>query len=361
MKILSEWASFFKDKNAVLVLVVAATLYAFYYPLPYLNGVARDIPVGVVDFDHTAMSRQLTGFFGASGNLKVLAFEDMISAKQALAEENIYSILEIPAGFERDIRAGRPSTVGEFNNGNYFMVYSEISRAVFYAAATLGAGVQIAFMQAQGISPELALKKRDIMPVAVKTMFNGSMRYDNYVVPAVLIVILQQTMLIGACILRVSGRQTFSRVVAFMLHYSLIFCFYIFVVYPFFGFNAHGKYTDMAIFALVFFTACIQMGSFFGRFFKQKEGVMQVFLFMSLPFLFVSGFSWPKSSIPEALHYAMFWAPCEHAIPAWISIQQMGASASEMSGEIISLGALAVGYSILSLIFDQFKTPLRII
>ncbi len=358
--ILSEWARFFKDKNAVLVLVVAATFYAFYYPLPYLNGVARNIPVAVVDFDHTAMSRQLTGFFGASGNLKVLAFEDMALAKQALAEEKIYSILEIPAGFENDIRAGRSSTIGEFNNGNYFMVHSEISRAVFYATATLGAGVQIAFMQARGISPELALKKRDPVPIGVKTMFNGSMRYDNYVVPAVLMVILQQTILIGVCILGVGGRGSATgRRLAFMLHYTLILCFYLFVIYPFFGFNAKGKFLDIAIFAFVFFTASIQMGFFFARFFKRKESVMQVFLFMSLPFLFISGFSWPKSSIPEFLHYAMFWVPCEHAIPAWISIQQMGATASEMSNEIISLGILAVGYSILSLIFDQFKTPFR--
>jgi ABC-2 type transport system permease protein len=354
--ILSEWALFFKDKNAILVVVGAVVFYAFYYPLPYIDGVARGIPVAVVDFDHTVMSRQLTGFFGASGNLNVLAFEDMISAKRAIAEEKVYSILEIPAGFERDIRAGRASTIGEFSNGNYFMVYSEISRAVFYATATLGAGVQIAFMQARGVSPEIALSKRDPIPVAVKTMFNSSMRYDNYVVPAVFVVILQQTMLIGICILRRTGWRMGT---AFMLHYSLVLCFYVFAVYPFFGFNARGKFLDIAIFAFVFFIACTQMGFFFARFFRKKESSMQVFLFTSLPFLFISGFSWPKSSIPEFLHYALFWAPCEHAIPAWVSIQQMGATASEMSGEIMSLGVLAVGYSILSLIFDQFKTPFR--
>jgi len=351
---MKSWILFFKDRNAILVLVVAVIFYAFYYPLPYLNGVVRDIPVAVVDFDNTAMSRQLTGFFDASSSLKVIAYDDMISAQRALAEEKVYSILKIPTGFEKDVRAGRSSTIGQFSNGSYFMVYSEVSRAVFYAAATLGAGVQIAFMQANGIPPELALKKRDPMPLGVKTMFNGSMRYDNYVVPAVLIVLIQQSMVIGICILGAAVRR-----VVYILHYSIILCFYLFVVYPFFGFNAYGKLIDIAIFALVFFAACVQMGFFFARFFKQKESAMQVFLFASLPFIFISGFSWPESSIPEALHYALFWVPCEHAIPAWISIQQMGASASEMSSEIISLGILAVGYSILSLIFDQFKTPLR--
>jgi ABC-2 type transport system permease protein len=191
-------------------------------------------------------------------------------------------------------------------------------------------------------------------------MFNGAMRYDNYVVPAVIVVILQQTIVIGACILgAVRGWRKLARGVAFMLHYSIIFCFYIFAVYPFFGWNAQGKFLDVLVFASVFLVACIQMGFFFARFFKKKESALQVFLFMSLPFLFISGFSWPKSSIPQFLHYALFWVPSEHAIPAWVSIQQMGATASEMSTEIVSLGVLAVFYSTLSLVFDRFKTPFR--
>jgi len=341
---MKSWLLFFKDRNAVLVLAVAVILYAFYYPLPYLNGVVRDIPVAVVDFDNTAMSRQLIGFFDASSNLKVLAYEDINSAKRALASEKVYSILEISAGFEREVRAGRSSTIGLFSNGSYFMVHSEISRAVLLAATTMGVGVRLARTQTDGMP----------MQVGTKTMFNGSMRYDNYVVPAVLIVIMQQTMVIGICILGAAVRRF-----VYILHYSLILCFYLLVVYPFFGFNAFGKLFDIAIFALVFFAACMEMGFFFARFFKQKESVMQIFLFASLPFLFISGFSWPKSSIPEYLHYALFWVPCEHAIPAWISIQQMGATAGEMHVEIISLGAVAIGYSILSLIFDQSKTPLR--
>ena len=328
---MKSWLLFFKDRNAILVLVVAVILYAFYYPLPYLNGVVRNIPVAVVDFDNTVMSRQLTGFFEASSNLKVFAYEDMNSAKRALASEKVYSILEIPAGFEKEVSAGRNSTIGLFSNGSYFMVHSEISRAVLMATT---ANLQ--------------------SPVSTKTMFNGSMRYDNYVVPAVLIVIMQQTMVIGICILGATVRRF-----VYILHYSLILCFYLFVVYPFFGFNAFGKLFDIAIFALVFFAACMEMGFFFARFFKQKESVMQIFLFASLPFLFISGFSWPRSSIPEYLRYALFWVPCEHAIPAWISIQQMGATAGEMRVEIISLGVVAIGYSILSLIFDQSKTPLR--
>ncbi|MCL2283473.1 MAG: ABC transporter permease [Fibromonadales bacterium] len=325
---MKSWLLFFKDKNAVLVLCVAVILYAFYYPLPYLNGVTRDIPVAVTDFDNTATSRQLTGFFDASSNLKVFAYDDMISAKQALASEKVYSILEIPSGFENEILAGRTSTIGLFSNGSYFMVHSEISRAVFMLRQT----------------------NENPMEIGVKTMFNSSMRYDNYVVPAVLIVLMQQTMVIGICILGAAVRRF-----VYLLHYGILLCFYLFVVYPIFGFNAYGKFIDIAIFALVFFIACMQMGFFFARFFKQKESVMQVFLYASLPFIFISGFSWPKSSISEFLHYALFWVPCEHAISAWISIQQMGAKASEVSAEIINLGILAAGYSILSLIFDRFK------
>ncbi|GHV11438.1 ABC transporter [Fibrobacterales bacterium] len=361
-----EWSLFFHDRNAVLLLVVAVIFYALYYPLPYINGVAKHIPVAVVDSDNSVMSRQLIQFLKASGDLDITQVADKNEAQKKLAGEEVYGFVEIPFEFEHDIRRGQHISLGVFCNGGYFMVYSDISRAVLYAAGTLGAGVQIAFMQARGVSPNAALSLREPVLVGTQTLFNGAMRYDNYVVPAVLVVIMQQTMVIGICILggarrkRSFGatsitsdagllRRWFGRGTVYILHYFLILLFYLFVIYPFFGWNGRGKFVDIAIFAVVFFTACNQMGFFFAQFFKKKESAMQVFLYMSIPFLFVSGFSYPTSSIPQFLHYLFFLIPAEHAIPAFVSIQQAGANIWEVGDEIVYLATIAVIYCVAGL------------
>ena len=49
----------FRDPGALLVLVGAIFLYSFFYPIPYLPEVLHEVPVAVVDLDHTPLSRQL--------------------------------------------------------------------------------------------------------------------------------------------------------------------------------------------------------------------------------------------------------------------------------------------------------------
>ena len=46
---LTEWKLFVTDPAAVLLLVVAGILYAFYYPTAYVNQTVTRVPVAVVD------------------------------------------------------------------------------------------------------------------------------------------------------------------------------------------------------------------------------------------------------------------------------------------------------------------------
>ncbi len=55
----AEWKLFYTDPAAILLLVVAGVLYAFYYPTPYIYQTVSKVPVAVVDLDNTAMSRDL--------------------------------------------------------------------------------------------------------------------------------------------------------------------------------------------------------------------------------------------------------------------------------------------------------------
>src|ERR1700752_4398693 len=63
----------FRQRETLTLLVGGSVLYAFFYPTPYLNQVLRDLPVVVVDRDHTALSRQLTRWLDASEAASVSA------------------------------------------------------------------------------------------------------------------------------------------------------------------------------------------------------------------------------------------------------------------------------------------------
>jgi ABC-2 type transport system permease protein len=97
------------------------------------------------------------------------------------------------------------------------------------------------------------------------------------------------------------------------------------------------------------------MGFFFSQFFAHRESAMQILLYLSIPFLLVSGCSWPTSSIPEALR-GLFWlAPASHGIPAWLSVQAMGASVAEVWDEVRALLILAFGYGIVGYALQAWR------
>lgn len=372
---LREWGLFFKDRAAVLVLVVAGLFYAFYYPLPYLNQVARDLPTGIVDHDQSPLSRQLARYADATEQVQITHnYPDVRSAEAAMANGEIFGLLEIPADFESTIRRGGSTTVGIYAHAGYFMVFSNIARGLSYAAGTIGAGVEIRRLQAKGYTELVARRLRDPLPISIQSMYNSTGGYATYVVPAVLILVLQQTLLIGIGILGGArgGRHLPSQLgrpeppsplhsrwlgrgMAYLAHYALFFVFYHVVVYTVFGFPSRGDWLALLVFAVVFLTAVIQMGFLIAQFFKHRESAMQILLYASLPFLFASGFSWPQASMPESIRLLFWLVPSTHAVQGWIAIQQQGAHLAEAMHHIVNMGILALLYGSLGYTLQMMR------
>ncbi|MGC9460867.1 ABC transporter permease, partial [Vibrio genomosp. F10] len=67
-------------------------------------GIARDLPIGVVDLAHSPMSKRLSHQLDASSTLKIeTQFSDVSQAKDALVESRIYAYVVIPDGFDKGI------------------------------------------------------------------------------------------------------------------------------------------------------------------------------------------------------------------------------------------------------------------
>ena len=140
----AEWNLFYTDPAAVLLLVVAGVLYAFYYPTPYMNQTATDVPVAVVDLDHTVMSRELTQMSAAAQQLDVrYVFSDIREAEDALANEKIYGFMVIPKDMEKTLRNGGKAIVNVFTHGAYVMLHGNIGTGFATCALTVGATTKV--------------------------------------------------------------------------------------------------------------------------------------------------------------------------------------------------------------------------
>lgn len=69
-----------------------------------------------------------------------------------------------------------------------------------------------------------------------------------------------------------------------------------------------------------------------------------LFVFTSVPLMFISGISWPKTAIPEYWLWISNVFPSTHGINGFISINNMGATLSQVSCEFYSLWILTFIY-----------------
>ena len=146
-----------------------------------------------------------------------------------------------------------------------------------------------------------------------------------------------------------------SLFLAYFLHYACFIAFYHFVVYNVFDFPRRGEPLPMIVFAVVFLSASINLGMVLSQVFSRRETGMQIFLFLSIPILFLSNFSWPRYLIPDWMAALSAILPSSYAVPAWLSIQQMGAGIQDASVFLVKMGVQSVIYLGLGLLLSFLR------
>ena len=190
-----------RDKGAILLLVIAPLLYGFFYPWPYSTAVARQVPVGIVDHDNSTLSRQIIRYASASPRLSVQVLSDEQAAQFALWRGQIDAYMIIPDSLKHDVVMRQPASVSIEGNGSYLLLNKEALTGLSEVVGTVSAGIEIRQYMAAGMSKNQAKVAQNPVPLLTQALYNPSQGYGSYVVPAVALLILQQTLLMGTALI----------------------------------------------------------------------------------------------------------------------------------------------------------------
>ena len=340
------------DKGVLLLIVIAPVIYGFFYPWPYAEQAVTRVPVAVVDLDQSSLSRQITRFAQASPRVDVrLVVSDELQAHQALWRGEIEGYALLPRDLKRDVLRGSLAVVTVEANGSYALLNKAVLSGFAEAVGTVSAGVEIKKLQASGQSAPQAEAGRNPISTQMVAMFNPTEGYGSYVVPAVALLIIQQTLLMGVAMLvglwaetgrhRVDAATWLGRILGFSsVGYlsGLLYFGWIFWAQDF----PRGANTGGALVLLAFYMPAIcTLGALLGVWFGNRERALQVLLFTALPMAFVSGFSWPAEALPELLQALRWLFPSTAGIQASLRLNQMGAPLADVAGYLLILAALA--------------------
>ena len=345
-----ELRAAFRDQGVLIFFILVPLAYPLLYAFIYTNEVVRDVPAVVVDNSRTSLSREYLRKVDATPDVKIIAYcSDMEEAKLAMKERDAYGLIYIPADFSSNIVRGKQTQVG---------LYCDMSGLLYYKNLLL-ANTAVSLDMNQDIKMALAgnttHREDEITAYPIKyedvAMFNPANGFASFLIPAVLILIIQQTLLLGIGLSAGTAREKnqFGRLVPVDRHYhgtlrivlGKALCYfmiyavasvYILCVVPhLFKLNQIGLPADLLLFCLPYLMACIFFAMTVSIFIRNRETCMLIFVFTSVPLLFISGISWPGAAIPAFWKYFSYIFPSTFGINGFVQINNMGATINDIA------------------------------
>lgn len=358
-----EMKNTIKDEGVLIFFVIVPLLYPLLYSWIYNNEVVRDVPVVVVDQSHTATSREFIRMLDASPDVKVAYYCNSIpEAESVVGHQKANGILYFPEDFEHTINRGEQAHVSIYCDMSLMLAYKAIYQTSLYVSLNIGKERQKEMIGTVTVRDEEL--RTQPLEVAEEPIFNVTGGYGNAVLPGVLILILQQTLLLGIGLAAGTARENnrYQDLVPISKHhngilkivlgksfcYFMIYCVisaYITLAVPYiFNFTMLAAPADLIRLLLPYLLSVIFFGMTVSCLVRHRENVMLLVVFTSVPFLFLTGVSWPQSSIPGVWEGIAWLIPSTFGVRGFLRLSSMGGTFADIRTEVLALWLQAIVY-----------------
>lgn len=351
---LGEIRHILHDEGLMLFLIVLPLAYPIAYSWIYTNEVVREVPVVVVDRSKSHDSREFIRMYDASPNTHVAYHADNLDeARNIIGQQKAYGALYFPEDYSRRINRNEQATVGLYCDMSMMLVYKNVYQTAVTVSGLTGTRIQRQLLC--GITEREAIIQTEPIKVDDVPIFNTTIGYGNFILPGVLILILQQTMLLAIGMTAGTWRERYGhiipptlarygtgkilagRMMAYATLYAVLAAYILLVVPRMFGFVSLVHGWDMIVLCTSFLMAVFFFAQAVMSLVRRREDVLMFVVFTSVIFLFISGVSWPSSNIPAVWHYIASIFPSTFAIKGFIAMNSMGARLTDIMPYIIGL------------------------
>jgi ABC-2 type transport system permease protein len=360
----AEWGRVLGNQGAFGLFVIAPLIYGVLFPQPFITQILRDVPIAVVDNDLTSLSRDIVDALDASGSVKVAVRTDSLEqARRSLNRGDVFAIVGIPPDTNRDVLKGNTVPLPVYVDATYLFLYKSAASGIGDAVGSVSSNLASGGARSDGSLARAALASGSPAEILLQPIFNPVGGYASYLLPAVFLVIIQQTLVIGSATLTAPALASRAPLLALVFgralaHLSMAIpslLLYVIVLTRFFGLPALGKPAELLVLATPFVLATSLLGQAVGARFKSPESPVLLFIAMGLPLLFLVGFAWPREAIPDAVLAFGSIFPSEFAIDGFLRLNQTGADLHEIGRDWRGLWVLVAVYFVLAILSARFQ------
>lgn len=322
-----EVTHIFRDKILFLIVFVIPLAYTLLFGSVYVAGVLLDIPLGIVDCDHSRLSREIVKNFKNSSYFKVVSgFNDYQKLEKGMATGVIRAGLVIPENYEEKITLHQnPKVLFVYDGSNLIWGYN----ARKYAREIINEEIG---MHAAAYLAGLGLKKNEIKDVLntvscnIEVWYNPTFNYNNFLFMGLVLMVLHQLGLMSTS-LAVAREKERNSWIQFMGVSVPGWKIFLGKAVPYFisnffnyglllWFSDHylqvkiaGSISGVILLGLLYALVITSIGYCISLFASNSLQATRYLLLISVPFFIISGYTWPATHMPGLLSSAARFLP----------------------------------------------------
>lgn len=347
----AEAKTVFRDKGIMIFILFVPICYPLLYSYVYTNEVVRDVPVVVIDESDSSLSREFIRKMDASPDVKVMAtVTDMAEAQEWLKRRQAYGIIRIPQQLNRELWRGNQAYIGLYADMSSMLYYKAMLLTCSNVSLEMNKDIKIQHHQVNGTTDMQDEINR--MPILYDyvALYNPQSGFASFLIPPVLMLIIQQTLLLGIGMAMGDTRERYKggvipfnpiykkpvvivlgKMMPYLLLYVLLGVYMFISVNDMFGLPRLGDYWTFIAFLVAYVLSCIFFAMVMSMLIYRREDCILLFVFLSVPLLFLSGVSWPAATMPKGWKIFSYLFPSTFGLNGYVRISSMGASLGQIA------------------------------
>jgi ABC-2 type transport system permease protein len=365
-----EFIQIFRDKSLLPIVIIMPVFQLFLFGYALSQDV-RNLPVAVIDHDKSRESRELYRKIDVTSTFNILYYPDNLNEGEAMMDRGEVSmILMIPPDFSTEVnsinKSAKVQVILDGSDSNSSIIAMNVVRSLL-------SKYSLQFVEERAGLMGLQSGSIGSVDTRVRVWFNEDLKSVNYMIPAVisLIITLITQLLTSMSIVKERERGTLEQLIVTPLRtYELILgktvpsivISYIDVVLIivigawWFAVPIVGSVGLLLFVSLFYLLSTLGIGMFISTISRTQQQAMMSSFFTMVFNIVLSGFMIPIENMPKVLQYISYVVPLRYFLVMVRGIFMKGSDLNELWDELIAL--FVFGIVIFTISSLRFKRKL---
>lgn len=349
------------EKPMWLLLMVSLCVMS----LVYIRPSVWDLPIAVIDNDHSYASRTLIRNINAMPKVAPKIYNNLDNARRDMLQRTIFAIIIVPVDFEKRLLSGQNVTVPVYGDATNRLANGQIQHDLALAYQQLLSEYNGKLLLQSGFSIEQV--KTLLQPIRSETigLFNPGVSYAAIIFPGLLVMLLQHSLLVACVRVSISLRETpkgnpplpvylgtLSALIPIWLFLSVIF----FILWPWIlGYRQDAPIYLVLLLTFPFLLAVLGLGKLVTECLRSVEMIYLTLAFITTPIFYISGTIWPLQAMPDWVRVISSALPSTWATKAIAGVNQMELPLHNVYKDIGMMLLLGVMYMVLGILIGMLR------